>query len=365
MIVWVTGISGIDRRGYVEEAAKIGNSTTTGRYRVIDVGTLLENVPAHLRVQPNPTALLDGNPEVLRLHRVIALQGLVWELQKGPDSQVTLVSSHACFMRDGRLLPGLDMAFLRQELEGKIDLFATVIDDCHTAWEALQQRPEWQGKVCFADIAIWRDFEASLTKMLAEYEGKPFYLLARQDPPSSLTYLTADPPYPSVYLSFPITRVQQDNPELIREAERLRDDLRAAGFVVFDPLAIKDVPGTREKAGMASTVPEEQVEAAKLYLTRQTNPRDLQLIDQADMVVVYYPTTKDSPGVSTEMGHARDRRKPLYLCAYPGVPDSISPFLRDYFTEAFADPPKLIEFLTQQYIAEPPDTKSGGKPPTA
>jgi adenylate kinase len=365
VIVWVTGISGIDRRGYVEEAARIGNERTPGRYQAIDVGTLLENLPPHIRVQPSPTALLDGNPEVLRLHRVMALKDLMAELGELSPAQVALVSTHACFMREGRLLAGLDMAFLKQSLALEIDLYATVIGDCYTAWEALEQRSEWRGKVSFSDIAIWRDFEAAMTRMLAEYEGKPFYLLARQDPPASLAGITAEPPRPSVYLSFPITRVQEETPDLIQKARDLADDLRRRGFVVFDPLAIMDVPGTREKAGMVSSVPKEQVEAARLYLTRQTNPRDLQLIDQADMVVVYYPTTKDSPGVSTEMGHARDRRKPLYLCAYPGAPDSVSPFLHDYFTEAFADTPELIQFLASKYIAQPPDAESGGLPRTS
>lgn len=349
MIVWLTGISGIDRTGYAQAAADLGNKAQPSKYRVLDVGQYLEKLPASVRVQPNPTALLDGNPEVMKLHRILALTRLEQDLQSISGDQVALVSTHACFMRDGRVLTGLDMAFLKDHFAGKIDIFASVIDDCHSAWDALAERTEWRGKLSFTDIAIWRDFEASLTKMLAEYEAKPFFLLARQEPASSLVGLTTQPRRRSIYLSFPITRIQQENPGLLDAAASLRDDLRTAGFVVFDPLAIKDVPGTRKKAGLPSNVPEDQEQAATVYLTRQTNPRDLQLIDQADMVVVYYPTTSDSPGVATEMGHARDRRTPLYLCAYPGAPDSVSPFLRDYFTEAFRAPSDLLQFLTKEY----------------
>lgn len=121
--------------------------------------------------------------------------------------------------------------------------------------------------------------------------------------------------------------------------------------MVFDPLSIKDVPQTRAAAGSSQPgIDAEMEDAAAPYLNSQTVARDLQLIDQADMVVVYYPTDKVSPGVYTEMSHARDRRKPLYLCAFPGAPESVSPFLGLFYTEAFKTVEEMLDRLRMVHL---------------
>jgi len=347
-IVWLTGVSGAGRNSYANECREA--SVAAGRTcRVIDVGELLDQVPANLRVGLNSTELLDGNEDLLRLHRMIALNQLKQQLENTPEDLV-IVSTHACFMRRGRMMSGWDMGFIKEHLAGKIDVLATIIHDCHDIWLELDSRPEWQGHLNLAEVAIWRDFETFLTKMLAEYEGKPFYLLARRDPATALTLLASPQPSPSIYLSYPITAIQATHPELLEEAGSLAETLREAGFVVFNPLSIKDVPGTRAAAGVAAQVPQEMEDTAKLYLDSQTISRDLQLIDQATMVVVYYPTDKVSPGVFTEMSHARDRRKPLFLCRFPGAPASVSPFLGLFYTEAFESTEGMVTELKDRYI---------------
>ena len=90
---------------------------------------------------------------------------------------------------------------------------------------------------------------------------------------------------------------------------------------------------------------------AEPYLVSHTVATDLQLVDQADMVVVYYPTDKVSPGVFTEMSHARDRRKPLCLCEFPGAPERVSPFLGLFHTASFESVDSLIAHLRSEQPA--------------
>ena len=347
MLVWCTGISGSGRTDYLLEAAEaVRASGKTAE--VIDIGKLLDTVPPNLRVGTNGTELLDGNEDVLRLHRAYALHALEVQIANS-NSDVIFVSTHAVFMRKGRLIAALDMNFIRQHLAEKIDAFATVIHDTHVAWTELQARPEWRDHLGLEEVALWRDFEIVTTKMLAEYHDKPFYLLARRDPASGLAGLVAVPPKPSLYLSYPITAILQTQPELLDQANGLADKLRDAGFVVFNPLSIKDVPGTRAALeGADSEITGEMEEEARPYIEAQTISRDLQLIDQADMVVVYYPTDRVSPGVFTEMSHARDRRKPVHLCAFPG---RISPFLGLFHQHAYASIEEMIPALQAQYGA--------------
>jgi adenylate kinase len=349
-VVWCTGISGAGRSSYIREAVSFAEAAGQS-CRILDVADFLNAVPDHLKVGPNATSLLDGNEDVLNLHRAYALSELVRELEAATED-IVFVSTHASFMRRSRILSGLDMNFVREKLISRIDVFASVIHGCHDVWIELAKRPEWNGVLSLAEVAIWRDFETVLTKMLADFAGKPFYLLARSDPASALAQLATDPPTPSLYLSFPITAIQKEAPEVLDGARELAGQLRSAGFVVFDPLAIKDVPGTRAAAGDTADIPPEVEAAAAVYLNSQTISRDLQLIDQADMVVVYYPTSLVSPGVFTEMSHARDRRKPLYLIAFPGAPESVSPFLGLFHDRAYVDVGAMLADLEQTYLTK-------------
>ena len=137
------------------------------------------------------------------------------------------------------------------------------------------------------------------------------------------------------------------------EASQLAARLRDAGFVVYNPMAVNDTPVSLDSLGVSTTVTPEAIAAATPYLDSQTISRDYQLIDQADWVVVYYPTDKISPGVLSEMQHARDVRIPVYLCAFPG---SISPFLGILYQEAFADPDTLLDALTHMAHEKPAGT---------
>ena len=110
-LVWCTGISGSQRTDYINEAAAAIRAE--GRScLVIDVGDLLEQVPEHLKVGASRTELLDGNEDVLRLHRSYALQNMLRMVEE-TGADVVLVSTHACFLRNGRLMPGLDMHFIK------------------------------------------------------------------------------------------------------------------------------------------------------------------------------------------------------------------------------------------------------------
>jgi adenylate kinase len=253
------------------------------------------------------------------------------------------------------LQSGMDMAPLKRLLEPMVDMYITLIDGCVPVYARQQHHSEWRGHLSLAEIAIWRDFETSLTQMLAEYEGKPFYLLAREEPAEALYRLCMQPRAKTVYLSYPITAILKENAELIKSALAVGDQLRDAGFVVFNPLAVEDIGEALGNYDIDVPLPEDQFEAARPYIESQIIGRDFQLIDQSDLVAVYYPTEKLSPGVLSEMMHARDRRIPVYMCGFPGA---ISPFLGILYQEAFQTPEQMVGRLIELRDS-PPDNATG------
>jgi len=257
-----------------------------------------------------------------------AFDALVRQLKQRPRSSLSFVSTHACFMRRGRLQPGMDMAPLKRLLEPLVDMYITVLDGCLQVYARQQKHAEWRGG--------------------ASPGGNALYLIARQEPAEALYRLCLRPEAKKTYLAYPITAMLKDDPGLFDKARGLADALREAGLVVFNPLSVGDIGEAAGGYNIDVPVPEEQFEAARPYIDSQIIGRDFQLIDQSDMVIVYYPTDKVSPGVLSEMMHARDRRTPVYLCGFPGA---ISPFLGILYQEAFETPEQLIARLRALYPA--------------
>src|SRR5205823_2240690 len=222
MIVWCTGISGSGRGDYLRDVDRYFRKQGAD-CEVFEFGELLAKVQDAARIADDATTLLDGNPEVLRAHRLAALDTLTRLLAQRPAGSYSFVSTHACFMRRGRLQSGMDMAPLKRLLEPMVDMYVTVIDGCVPVYARQQHHAEWRGHLSLAEIAIWRDFETSLTQMLAEYEGKPFYLLAREEPAEALYRLCQEPRAKTIYLSYPITAILNEDPDLIKAAMDVGD----------------------------------------------------------------------------------------------------------------------------------------------
>ena len=341
MIVWCSGISGSGRKDYLREAAAYA-AERGRRFEVFEFGDYLAKERSETNLADDATTLLDGNPVVLEVQRRGAFRRMMSDLRDWPADDIAVISNHACFMRRGRLQVAVDMAQVRRYLGPIVDIYCTVVDGAFEIFARQQEHAEWRGHLNLSEIAIWRDFESTLTQVMAGYESKPFYLLARAEPPESLFRLFQAAAPKRIYLSFPITAITRTNPELLTEAAALAGRLRGAGFVVYDPMAVDDTPVSLGNRDLSMGVTQEAIDAAEPYLNSQTISRDFQLIDQADWVVVYYPTDKISPGVLSEMQHARDVRIPVFLCAFPG---SISPFLGILYQEAFPDPDSLIRRL--------------------
>lgn len=171
--------------------------------------------------------------------------------------------------------------------------------------------------------------EEFVTEVLADVLGKPLFLVARRHHPSNISDLFFSDKK-KIYLSYPITAVKDDNPNLLGQIQgEILEELEKL-FVVFNPLAIEDISLTYLKEGDA--VPkllEQLTPKAKQLLKARTVERDFQFIDQSDAVVVFYLTDKVSPGVLAEIYYANRNMKRVFAC-FQG---KASPFLEGAVTE--------------------------------
>lgn len=300
MIVLFTGISGVGKLDYIagisKELERAGE-----KVKLFDIWTEMQKAAKDIRKPVSKRTILSaGNLDELR---AIVLERILNQIQrdKNKDETTFFIVTHACFRWNRYLRRGMDSHYLR---ELGADLYVTIIDDIMNINNVLSNDEQWKSRRFDIDeLSIWQNEEIFITRFMADYDRKPFYLIPRREPIWSMQRLfLKGANYKRAYISFPITAIQKENPRVLSQVEKVADELRKK-IIVFNPLSIKDL----------AFKPGEIDEECEKHLRELTVERDYQLIDQSDMVIVFYPVESNSPGVNSEILHGYSNNKEVYL----------------------------------------------------
>lgn len=351
MFVICTGISGAGKKEYL---AKL-RSAHPEQAEVIDVGERMLHVARDLNIETSTEKILDMPQATQTALRSAVFEEILQRLEGAATEKHYLISLHASFRWNQFLTLGFNAYYVKRITELAKGKQVPLIYVCFTdtipkIYARLQGREQWRGRLTLDELLLWRDEERALTEMIAEYEKTAFYVLPSEEPIDTLWSLASAPHIKKLYLSFPITLIK-DNAKLLEEVGHFRDELRK-DFVVFDPLAVKDIEWKlgqytipAELQGQAGQEDPLVTDTAKQYMDNQTVERDFQLIDQSDFVVVYYKTDKLSFGVVSEMIHGYTHNKPVYVVYSSGR----SPFFNFYCTEVKNTVQELLHLLRTVY----------------
>ncbi len=335
MRVVCTGSVGSDRMGYLRGVKQIARSSGLD-LEVFNVGDMMLQKADDMGRLVSSEKILDLPSSTLEW-----LRGTVFEeiVRKVNECENAIIATHTCFRWKKFLSPAFDTYYLAR-LDP--DFYVTIVDD----YDAIQQRlggtEQWRDRLQLWEVLVWRDEESFITKILAQQYRKPHYVIARQEPPETLISLMFRPECKKAYLSFPVTAIEKEQPEKLEEAQSFLGELRKY-LVVFNPLAMTEL----ERARKLSEAQDEAVSPEIMrMLADQTVARDYQLIDQSDIVIVYYPVKEPSPGVLSELIYGFTHDKEVYMV----FPYEISPFLQFYCTRIFNTGEELIEGLQQSGI---------------
>lgn len=327
MRVLFTGISGSERGDVARDVAAY---CTAHGYNVgvYDVGRTIFEIIEEQKLSISDGRILDVDPNLLKALRVAACERLLRRLEAHENAFISL---HLTFRWRNQLLPGFNFSDI---VKLAPDVYVNVVDNLQEIHERIQRSKEWERKPTLNELNIWLDEEEFITRTLADFQQKPCWVIARDHYVDNLAKLLFEPQRQKMYLSYPITTIRKEKPELVTTIRTFGRQLTER-FVVFDPLHIKDMELAHATERPEKTSPpldlRELNETVVEQIKHRTITRDYRFIDQSDFIVVYYPTDKLSPGVISEMIYAHTRNKSVYAI-FAG---ERSPFFERYCTRIF------------------------------
>ncbi len=374
MIVLGTGITGSGRASYLSSTVEY--SMVQGiPSELRDIGPEMFNKAASLRISIPNDKILDLDEMALRFLRAAVFESLVHDVGKyrdmGESSSDLYISLHMSFRWRKFLMHAFDYHYLVQV---NPDILLTVIDSVGCIVKRIyndDSLAHWRDRLSIRELLIWQDEEIFITKMVADILDKHFYII----PSSSAGPCTHDPKMlfniihmyekplmmgekpimRRAYLSYPMTHVKKEE-EFMERKEEFIEILRENNIIVFDPIMVEDhVLIDKMKSQEGDTiyidmfdieVPRKEVVDAEEYIVDSTVNRDLLFIDQSDMVIVFYPTNKLSPGVLSEMNYGFTHMKRVYTLF---TEDDISPFFRSHSNYITKDPDKLVKKIREDF----------------
>jgi len=374
MIVIGTGITGAGRTNYLNEVRKY--AVDRGHNIVLkDIGPMMFDKASSLRIKIPGNKILDLDPTTLRFLRAAVFEEIIHNADefKG-DEKDLLISLHMSFRWNKVLLPAFDYYYLN-ELGSQ--LYVTLIDSVANILKRIyedESLSHWRGKLNLKELLIWQDEEIFTTEIVSSILNIPYYLISTsavdfKKPDPRLLYhimydvekprtLNKSPRMLKAYLSYPMTMVK-GNEDFINRKNKLVKKLWETGIIVFDPAMVEDMilVEKAEESGKEDgniyieefdiELPVKEILDARQYIIDHTVFRDYRLINQSDMVIVFYPVKELSAGVLSEMIYAYTHMKNVYALF---TQKDISPFFYTYSDRIFRDEDSLIEFLGNKIL---------------
>jgi len=231
-VVICTGIAGSQRRECLTEVATYAKQLNKN-LEIIDVFKILKQVSS----QPiNEETVLQLPADTLQqltsaTYRQISSRLKTLRIERQADENFAVaVVARATFRVPGQILK------VPREIVRKLkpDLHISIMHNLQDLKRNLDRDSFGRfPNITLSDILSWRREEIEETRKW----GKTCYIVARNEPPSTIFGLIFRPNAKKIYASFPISHSPQKD---VRRARKLIDKLRSKGCIVFNPLAIED-----------------------------------------------------------------------------------------------------------------------------
>jgi len=364
MIVVVTGMVGLDKKGYLENLRRLAAARGKDLF-LCNVGE---------QMYAEATDIGAGKILDVPIKRLNSLRRSVFKdiIAKARTAANLIVNTHATFRWRHGLFPAVDFDQMRKL---NADMYVCLIDGVAALHARLTNQHCMEHSL--KDLIVWREEELICTEMLRNgvKENAKLYCLARggceKDTTETFYRLMFEKHCKKAYLSFPMTHVA----DLKKVQEKINGFRRSIKncLTCFDPADLEEscLPQYAQQAldngrdfvevtalGHTVRLALNEVRQIERDINSQIYARDFMLIDQSDMIISFIPVLDDgraaiSSGVERELQHAHEAAKEVYVIWSAKQPPSV--FVTQTATKVFADIDGAVEFFRQKgYVKKPP-----------
>jgi hypothetical protein len=327
--------------------------------RTYNVGSLMYSMDKTIR----KGRILEKKIPELKHIRARVFDNITGQICTDTSCDASLVNSHATF----RWSNGLFLGFCKEEIQKLApDMCITLIDNIQNTKLSLMLRQHKPEPFTLKDIIVWREEEQLAAEIASSLvDNCKNYVIAIGHGPELLYKLIFESHLPKAYLSYPIT-FALGHPETWKEIEKFREYIKNK-LICFDPFtisesiliteynAMKTSHGRKDRLvlkveGQDVVFSSYEIEEVIPNIQGQIIARDLQLVQQSDMVISYIPERDGQPmlseGVSRELEHAKQCTIDRYVI-WPSTKNP-SPFLQA--TKLFKNIDEFIGFVDSRLL---------------
>lgn len=349
-VVICTGISGSERRKYLEEVSAYAQQ----KGKELEVIDLWEKMKESVESGIDEATILNlpNTERMLILEKALSATAHEIEERKKEkgEGKCVVIAAHACFHWKTDYLKAIPEHMLRIV---NPDILVTIIHNLKDIKKNLDENYSHRFvDTDETDIIYWQNREIEETKNWADSLTitRNNFVVARNEPAETLYKIIFEDDKKKIYFSYPMSYSGEKD-----KAKKLIRRLRGMGYIVFDPASVEDVKYVEQ---LVNSKPEMYQGLAE-NVDDQTVKIDYLLIDQSDMVVVRYPqetipgyeSRSDgmyiplSVGVVCEMVHGHYSGKRVYAIWLPEKEPS--PFFEYYCKRYFRKEEELLEYFKE------------------
>jgi len=288
MKIFLTGIAKCDKKGFVQETIELAKKNGQ-KVKYISMGDLLNK---RLESDLGATFIRENVLNIDEEFLALSIKGIINELkEEAKKHDHLIIGGHALFYWKKNFTNAFNWECLK---DINPDMFITLIDNSERLQKNMQKSKQWSSQdMTVEEILSWQGVEVNTTMGWSQLLKKPHFILPRSES-KGLLYKLMFTKAELVYASFPMSFLKS-------EADRKRIDdfiIRLNNyFAVLNPRSIELAPAFR------------QAEAAQTY------QRDLRWFTgkAKKIIVMFLPDLVFSAGVLTEINHAFQTSKEVYM----------------------------------------------------
>lgn len=294
----------------------------------------------------NQYSLINFPESTIRSLRAAAFESIFKRMDK---KKVVIIDAHMTLWVKGWGEPAINSYYLSKF---NPDLYVQIYDLPLNIYKRLTKSDKImdESKPTLEELFRWHNLEMHTNQILAQEHQRPFYFIAHSQPPSTLYNIIFEPKKIPVYQAYPVTHMFKD----AAKVKLIKDHIKKLNEIatVFDPGGVelfipddsyrgfknhydakfdlekfvdwkgllhylKKKTGASDDKKTAKVIREALISfleaQGKKIMDTEIVKRDIQLIDQSKMIIVYFPEFIYSSGVEFEINYAAKTGKPVWI----------------------------------------------------